>query len=219
MWEEGSRPGNCSPQRLSGFLTTKAAAVSFCESWNSQNQVSVCNAVYEQNGMFEARACGNTQKALGWCYGYPDVPMSQERCDTGNGGTTYFYRYSSARRRLTEQEDRRLAGAGAGPVSPFTFGLTMSISNRTLRIRSNTVPRRQDPPALPAPAPEPVDAFDRSSGEAAESGGAPVAAIAAAAGAAMALVGAALLAHRRKHRTVASTPRAESASDTVDGQI
>ena len=130
--------------------------------------------------------------------------MNQERCDTGNGGTTYFYRYP-ARRRLAE---RRLAdAAGAGPLSPFTFGLTMSISNRTLRIRSNTIPREEAPAAPLADAAEPVSSFDKGPGGA-PSSRSPVAVVAGVAGAAV-VAAAALMVHRRRSATPAPEPAPE----------
>ena len=130
--------------------------------------------------------------------------MNQERCDTGNGGITYFYRYP-ARRRLAE---RRLAdAAGAGPLSPFTFGLTMSISNRTLRIRSNTIPREEAPAAPPADAAEPVSSFDKGSGGA-PSSRSPVAVVAGVAGAAV-VAAAALMVHRRRSAVPEPEPAPE----------
>lgn len=93
----GSRAGNCAPSVIPGKnnFATKELASQFCFDWNKKGGNPVCTAIEEHAGKFTARGCSDDAIKKGWCKGFPKVSFQEEKCNTEQGGTTWFYKKPS----------------------------------------------------------------------------------------------------------------------------
>jgi hypothetical protein len=90
----GNRSGNCAPSIIPGKnnFATKELASQFCFDWNKKGGNPVCTAIEEHAGKFTARGCSDDAIKKGWCKGFPKVSFQEEKCNTEQGGTTWFYK-------------------------------------------------------------------------------------------------------------------------------